>query len=340
MRVLALIAASLVLSGCGVRVVLDEPYPKRLSEWRLFTGELAGLKPAKGVLPYDINTPLFSDYASKERVVWMPAGKSATYNESEAFDFPQGAVLAKTFTYSGRHIETRILVNTRHGWVGLPYVWNQDQTEATLEVAPDPVTIHWTHPSGQPMVINYIIPNQNQCKGCHERSKSMTPIGPKARHLNKDYPYPEGSENQLVRWTRAGYLAGAPSPAVAPRNAVWDNPATGTLDARARAYMDANCGHCHNPQGPADTTGLYLIANQADPLRLGFCKVPVAAGHGAGDLRFDLVHGDPAASILIRRLNSVEPKVMMPELGRSTIHREGLALLTEWVAAARGDCSN
>jgi uncharacterized repeat protein (TIGR03806 family) len=188
------------------------------------------------------------------------------------------------------------------------------------------------------MSIRYNIPNTNQCKACHDRSKTTVPIGPTARQLNRTFRYATGPENQLSYWTRIGYLTGTPPPVQAPRNAVWDDPSTGTLDERARAYLDANCSHCHNPRGPADNTGLYLTAGQQDPLRLGFCKVPVAAGHGAGDLRFDLVHGKPDESILVRRLDSVEPKVMMPEIGRSTIHREGVALVREWVASLRGDC--
>jgi uncharacterized repeat protein (TIGR03806 family) len=334
---------ALFLSSCGyfgreVRLVLDEPFPKKLSQWRLFTGELARLRPNQGVLPYDINTPLFSDYATKARVVWMPNGTSARYRETQTFEFPRGAVIAKTFSYPGRLVETRILVNTRNGWVGLPYVWNDRQTEAMLEIAPDPVDIEWTQPSGEKLKIHYMIPNTNQCKSCHEQAKVMTPIGPKARHLNKDYSYSTGAENQLVHWAKIGLLTGAPTPGQAPRNAAWDLPDSGTVEQRARAYLDANCGHCHNPEGPANNSGLYLTATQSDPLRLGFCKVPVAAGHGAGDLRFDMVHGKPDESILVRRLNSVEPKVMMPELGRTTIHREGVELIREWVASVQGDC--
>jgi len=285
-------------------------------------------------MPYDLNTPLFSDYATKRRVVWLPKGTAARYDAREAFEFPVGAVIAKTFSYGDRIIETRILVNTREGWKGLPYVWNDAQTDATLEIAPDPVTVEY---GGEK--IRYMIPNQNQCKGCHERGKRVVPIGPKARNLNRDYPYSSGAENQLTRWTKAGYLTGAPtSVAEAPRIAVWDDTASGTLEQRARAYLDVNCAHCHNPEGPADTSGLFLGADQPDPLHLGFCKVPVAAGHGAGDLRFDLVHGNPDESILVRRMDSVEPKVAMPELGRSTIHREGVALIREWVSSVRGNC--
>lgn len=294
--------AACLLSSCGyfskdVRPVLDEPFPKKLSEWRLFVGDLKQLRPNAGVVPYDLNTPLFSDYADKSRYVWMPKGAAARYRPTEAFEFPPGAVLAKTFSYSGRIVETRLLVNTRKGWVGVPYVWNDRQTDATLEIAPDPVTVHWKN-----LTIQYIIPNTNQCKSCHDRSKTVVPIGPKARHLNKTYAYSTGPENQLEHWTKIGYLTGAPYPASAPRNAAWDNPSSGTLEQRARAYLDANCSHCHNPQGPADNTGLYLTADQPDPLRIGFCKVPVAAGHGSGDLRFDMVHGKPDESILIHRM--------------------------------------
>lgn len=339
----ALAAAACMLCSCGqfgrgVRMVVGEPFPKRLSEWRLFQGELSKLVPNDGVLPYDINTPLFSDYAAKSRVVWMPKGSSAQYDATDAFRLPEGAVIAKTFSYPGRLIETRILVNTRSGWVGLPYVWNSQQNEANLEIAPDPIDMEWTQPSGERMKVHYIIPNTNQCKECHERAKTMAPIGLKARHLNKDFAYSDGVENQLVRWTKAGYLTGAPSPEGVPRNAVWNDPQTGTVEQRARAYLDANCAHCHDRQAAADNSGLFLTAMERDPLRLGFCKVPVAAGHGAGDLRFDMVHGSPDESIMLRRMNSVEPKVMMPELGRASIHREGVELIRQWIASIQGDC--
>jgi len=224
----AFAALVVLLSGAcgskGVRAHLDEPFPKKLSQWRLFEGNLADLKPSTGVVPYDINTPLFSDYATKYRFVWMPPGTSATYSDTEAFEFPTGTIFSKTFAYAGagsgakqRIIETRLLVHGRSGWVGLPYVWNAEQTDATLEIAPDPVTVEWTHPSGVRYTIDYVIPNTSQCKDCHNRSKAVVPIGPKARNLNKDFNYAEGRANQLAYWTRIGYLKGAPSPERAPR---------------------------------------------------------------------------------------------------------------------------
>ena len=142
----------------------------------------------------------------------------------------------------------------------------------------------WIHTDGRARTNNYIIPNANQCKGCHKSGETMTPIGPKARHLNRDFAYREGTENQLAHWSRLGALAGAPTPSEAPRLAVWDDPKSGTLDARARAWLEINCAHCHNPDGPARNSGLDLLASQRNPTAFGINKPPVAAGLGSGGL--------------------------------------------------------
>ncbi len=350
---LSFILVSLACGACNrdVRPYIDEPFPQKLSQWHLFVGKLSNLQPGRRVVPYDLNTPLFSDYASKHRFVWMPPGTSAVYNDAESFEFPGGTIFSKTFAYpaSGepekpgergreRLIETRLLVHARSGWVGLPYVWNAEQTEATLQVAADPTVVDWTHPSGAHYTINYTIPNTNQCKECHNKSKVMAPLGPKARNLNKDYAYAEGPANQLAYWTKIGYLKGAPLPGRAPKAAAWDDPASGSLEARARAYLDVNCGTCHNPKGSANNTGLYLDVAETDPLRLGVCKVPVSAGQGTGDLRFGIVPGNPDTSILVHRMASTAPKVMMPEIGRTVVHEEGVALIAQWVASLEGGC--
>ena len=108
---------------------------------------------------------------------------------------------------------------------------------------------------------------------------------------------------------------------------------------RARAYLDINCGHCHNATGAADTTSLSLDAQTAADRHLGVCKPPVAAGRGTGDHLFDIVPGHPDDSILPFRMAASEPGVMMPEQGRNTTHREGLDLIRAWIAAMPGECS-
>jgi uncharacterized repeat protein (TIGR03806 family) len=330
-----------LMTGCRskpapVNSFIDEPFPAKLSDWQLFLR--TGIsEPNQGVLPYDLNTPLFSDYASKYRFVWMPPGSPAHYREDGVFDFPVGTILIKSFAFpsdsgSGKErlVETRLLVHARNGWVGLPYVWNESQSEARLELAPDPVPIRYTDSSGQKHEFTYFIPNANECKQCHENSRVMLPIGPKARNLNKDYRYRDGVSNQLVRWTKAGYLEGAPSPEAAPRAARWDAPESGTLAERARAYLDNNCAHCHQPGATAGYTGFDLRLTTSSPLDLGVCRSPNSAGR-VGNLVYDLVPGKPEESILVARMESTRPKEMMPQIGRSVVHREGLALVREWI---------
>ncbi len=327
-----------LLSGCyskpaPVKSFLEEPFPEKLSDWNLFVG--TGLQPNQGVLPYDLNTPLFSDYAGKYRFVWMPPGTHARYRDDTVFDFPVGTILAKSFAFPGENgkeklIETRLLVHGKTGWVGLPYVWNERQTEARLDLAADPVPVSYADRSGQKHTFTYFIPNANECKQCHENARVMLPIGPKARNLNKDYVYPDGTDNQLARWTQVGYLQGMPSPQAVPKAARWDISQSGTLDERARAYLDSNCAHCHQPGAGAGYTGFDLRLTATSLESLGLCKSPNSAGR-VGSLVYDLVPGNPEESILVARMESTRPKEMMPQIGRSVVHEEGLALIREWV---------
>lgn len=338
---------AMLVGGCNrqarVRSFIDEPFPKNLSAWNFFVGHGKDIHPNKGVLPYDLNTPLFSDYASKYRFVWMPPGTSAQYRDNGVFDFPLGTVLIKSFAFpSGdgkagdeRLIETRLLVHAKNGWIGLPYIWNKNQTEAHLEVVPDPVPIRYGDAAGKEHDFTYYIPNVNECKQCHENSRVMLPIGPKARNLNKDFAYADGSANQLERWTQMGYLRGAPSPEMAPKAARWDVAASGSLEQRARAYLDSNCAHCHQAGGTAGYTGFDLRLN-ADAGSLGVCKSPNSAGR-VGTLLYDLVPGKPDESILVARMESTRAKEMMPQIGRSVVHQEGLDLIREWVRSMPSD---
>ena len=342
----------LCLIGCGqrpVRSFTDEPFPKKLSEWHLFVSAQPQLKPNLGVVPYDLNTPLFSDYASKYRFVWMPAGAAARYREDGPFEFPVGTVLAKTFAFPAeaasssnsspkeRLIETRLLVKGEDGWAALPYIWDSEQRDATLQLVPDPVAIRFTDVAGKRHDFTYVIPNANECRECHDNQKILQPIGPKARNLNKNYSYESGAENQLAHLARVGYLQGLPANAASwPHAAKWDDTAVPVAD-RTRAYLDNNCAHCHQPGGQAGYTGVDFRLSQTDLSHQGLCKSPNSAGF-VGALRYDLIPGDPDHSILIYRLESTAPKVSMPALGRDVVHHEGVQLLREWIAGLAGGC--
>jgi uncharacterized repeat protein (TIGR03806 family) len=337
---------TVALAGCGSESpeavqATAQTHPERLSQYGLFVGTGATQEPVEGVIPYDLNSALFSDYALKYRFLKLPPGMHATYSDRDVFEFPVGTVIAKTFAYprdardpsqGSRMIETRILERKLEGWIGLPYIWNAEQTEATLELAGGMQDVQWIHGDGKPRTNNYIIPNANQCKGCHKAGETVTPIGPKARHLNREIAYASGVENQLDHWSRLGALSGAPPAAQAPKLAVWDDPKSGTLEARARAWLEINCAHCHNPDGPARSSGLNLLASQQNPTAFGIYKPPVAAGRGSGGREFDIVPGQPDKSILVFRIDSTDAGIMMPELGKRLVHKEGLALVREWIA--------
>jgi len=373
-------AVALALVGCHRTAppvhFFAEGRPAKLSDWQVVYADGRNLALNEGVIPYDLNTPLFSDYAHKLRTIWMPRGTSAKFNSGGSFDFPVGTIISKTFYYPlpagaapdskavartydqsaefsdespGERglklakvhlIETRILVHREAGWEALPYVWNAAQTEAVLARTGDAKPLELVSDDGGKEAFIYVVPNENQCAGCHVvdlNTKQIAPIGTKARHLNREYRYTSGSENQLLHWAKLGYLTGLADPTGAAKNADWRDVAQ-PLDARARAYLDINCGHCHNAKGPANTTALDLTIFGATDRFLGVCKPPVAAGRGTGDHFFDIVPGNPQDSILPYRMRSSEPGVMMPEQGRTTTHVEGVALIEQWILALRGTC--
>lgn len=317
---------------------------ENLSEYSFFVGNIAEQLPAAGILPYSLNTPLFSDYAEKLRFIKLPDNQHfVEYNDQEVFAFPIGTTIIKTFYYPkdfrnpelGRQLlETRLLVHETDGWKALEYVWNDAQTDAVLEVAGDFKEVAYTDAAGKLQQHNYLIPNLNQCKGCHNINEKMVPIGPSARQLNGSYQQWGGTkhaENQLIAWAKTGHLRQLPDLAQVPQLPIWDKPETGSLNDRARAYLDINCAHCHRPNGPASTSGLNLNIRNQDLTTLGFHKAPVAAGRGTGNRRSDIVPSKPDDSILLYRMESTDPGVMMPEVGRKIAHREGIALIRSWI---------
>ncbi len=343
----ALLAAALALlpgaTGAprvdAARLLEAAPAPK-LADYGLFA-DAAGRVPAPGVVRYTLNTPLFSDYAEKFRYAWLPPGTAARATGAGMPDFPIGTVLVKSFGYPAdfrapdqtlRIIETRLLVRREAGWVPLSYVWNAAQTEAVLKRAGAHIPVSFIDAQGRPRSLDYAVPNTNQCKQCHQQGTTATPIGPTVENLNGGL---DGhGENQLAAWARAGRLTGLPeAPA---RLARWDNAAE-PLAARARAYMDVNCGHCHSRAGFASNSGLYLQHDEPGLAAQGINKRPVAAGRGSGGHSVAIAPGAPERSILVHRMESNEPGVMMPQFGRSVAHEEGVALVRAYVAQLKAD---
>ncbi len=321
-------------------LILGTTLPAKLSDFRFFASSPAratifgsGAETNDRVTFYTVNSQLFSDYTEKRRFFYLPPGTRLGARDDGVLDFPVGSALIKNFgiiTRPGAHvpglrlIETRLLLRRASGWVALPYIWNDDGSDAMLVRAGRRMEIAANLREGRPTSQSYVVPNVNQCKGCHESGGVLIPIGPKARNLN-DF-------RQLERWVATGLLDHVPGRgAFMPGLIDQSTP----LEARARAYLDVNCGHCHNRAGAANTSGLWLDWNQPVGVNTGIRKRPVAAGRGSGDLDFVIDPGHPERSILLYRMESLDPGIAMPELGRQSVHREGVALITQWIKSLK-----
>lgn len=315
--------------------VLNNEAASKLSDYGFFTN-LSKQIPTDGVLPYDLNSALFSDYADKLRFVYIPAGGFAEYHPDEVFDFPTGSVLIKTFAYLNdfseseldpQLLETRLLIRHDDGWKNVSYIWNKEQTDAHKSIAGKTISTQFVNDYGNIQNIRYRVPNINQCKECHQSSETITPIGPKARNLNKDISYKDGSMNQLLKWHQEGWI----QENISTNSMVdWSDINT-DLETRARSYLDINCGHCHIEGGSADTTGLYLDFTENRKIHLGYFKKPIAAGRASNNLKYSIVPGKPDESILLYRMESLDPGIMMPESGRALQHNEAIDLLRKWI---------
>jgi uncharacterized repeat protein (TIGR03806 family) len=314
-----LVAAPAVAAVDHAALMSDSP-PGTLSATGLFA-DPARHRFAAAVQTYAIAAPLWSDGAEKHRAIALPPGTRATVAGDGLLALPVGTVLVKTFGYPDTGaLETRLLVRRDTGWVALPYVWNAARTDAELRRAGATLAVaaHGARPA-----LDWQVPNVNQCKSCHSVSGVLQPIGVKARNL--------AATGDLARLRRAGLLAGAAPRSIVPLVADTRAP----LDARARGWLDANCGHCHNAAGSASNSGLFLDWEQKDKVALGIGKRPVAAGRGSGGRAVAIAPGHPEASILLFRMESGEPGVMMPELGRTLPDPQGIALIRQWIADMR-----
>ena len=334
---LALLPLLIALLFGGSPIKYAKP---KLSDYGFFEGHMANQNPVPGVMPYDVSAELFSDYALKSRFIALPKNQQLVYQKDGTFNFPQESVLIKTFYYPEkfrnsnqgfRLIETRLLINTQEGWTGFPYVWNSEQTEAYLEIAGKRLNVSFIDPAGQLTNFEYSVPNFNQCKGCHVNQSRMIPIGPKVRLLNHDFDYDDGKMNQLEKWNTLGMTSGLPRVSSLPHTPDYNDLESGSIEERARALIDINCAHCHRLGAPGETSGLFLNIEETDPTRLGIHKTPVAAGRGSGDLDYTIVPGQPDKSIMVYRMASTDPGIMMPELGRKLEHKEGVELVKKWI---------
>ncbi len=329
--------------------------PALLSDYRFFRWENGRIEHNEELIAYELNTSLFSDHALKDRAVYVPAGAKINYQPTEAFEFPDGSAIIKSFLFPAdfrapeenvRLIETRVLIKYPSGWRAFPYLWREDGSDADYRPGGHVQAISFLDETGTERTSQYLVPQRNQCQDCHQMKneageRTMTIIGPKARYLHREHEYGGSSKNQLDYLNERGVIGGLPADlsTIIPAFDLRTLRATSTtamsdgeLTKAARDYLDINCAHCHNPNAVQGVTSqLFLNFDNTDLFRFGICKEPGSAGSGAGGLRFDIVPGAPEESIMVYRIETEMLGDMMPLIGRSLRDRMGTPLVRGFI---------
>jgi uncharacterized repeat protein (TIGR03806 family) len=296
-------------------------FPTTLSATGCFDAAHPG-QVAPGVLPYDVNSPLWSDGAVKERFMALPDGARIHVEADGDFTFPVGTVLIKSFSLGGKRVETRLLVRHTDGaWGGYTYEWNAAQTDAALLDADKTVQL----PGGQ----SWTFPSRAQCVQCHTAAAGGS-LGPEIAQLNRDLAYPGGlTANQLATLDHIGLFDGALDllPSELPQLSRPSDPSR-PLEPRAKAYLHANCSFCHRPlgtgRGPADFRAATPLSN------MGVCDAaPTVGDLGVANARL-LAPGASARSIISVRMHALDDR-RMPPVGRALVDSDGTAVVDGWI---------
>lgn len=337
--------------------LLQEKNCNYLTDYRLITTVEENEVVTNQGLPYQLATELFTDYAVKTRFLFVPSDQEIEFDEKDVFSLPIGSVLLKNFAVPEyavstvndlerdqraplNLIETRLLIHRPHGWVALPYIWNEGKTEAYLTLTGKKIS-QSIEINGVGHVFDYEVPTVGDCKTCHlvrdAIASVVSPIGIKARHLNRRIVINQDQEvNQLHYWQNLSLLGGIPNNqeeiSVVP---VWGDEQA-SLQDRAKGYLDINCSHCHNPKGAGRESGMFLeYWRQPEYFDHGICKRPGGFNGGEKGLVFDVVPGNAEQSLIPYRMSLLasegNEKGQMPPLARHLNHEEGIALVRAWI---------
>ena len=325
--------------------------PQTLSATNAFA-DLESLTVSDGFIPYDMIDPFWSDGAYKKRWMSIPndgthdtAQEQIQFSENGVWEFPIGTVIIKHFDYPvddrdpdiTKKIETRFSIkNTNGNWSFLTYNWNDDETEAFLQETglDEPMTI--TTVGGGTRPIEWHFPSTTECLSCHNEVSQGT-LGPRTRYLNSDYDYsthtPSGTVgNQLVTLSALGILdediTDTDTPGYLTHTSI--NDINGSLDDKARSYLDVNCAYCHQPgDGGRADFDLRLSQSLIETGLLTARMNNVLPGL-PGDQRI-LYPGNADKSQLFHRTNDVTPGVMMPPVAKGQVDNAGVLLLQQWI---------
>ena len=310
--------------------------PTVLSKTGVFT-DMRTMAPQSYLVPYDVNTPLWSDGAQKQRYMALPDDAKIHFAEQGEWQFPAGTVFVKTFQLPVddtdpsilRRLETRLLVRDTNGYVyGATYKWRADNSDADLVTAGMTEDIPIKTADGS-RIQHWFYPGRQDCLTCHTTAAGGV-LGVKARQLNGNYTYPNGvTDNQLREWNHQGLfdvtLTKQQIAHVEKLVPVTDTHAS--VEWRVRSYFDANCSQCHRPGGAE----AFFDARFDTPLvKAGIINGPVANPLEIPGARI-VVPDDLNRSILLHRISQLG-ELQMPPLARNVDDTNAIALVSKWIS--------
>jgi len=319
---------------------LPDPPPARLSETGCFAS-LDPLEPGDDLIPYQVVSPLWTDGAHKERFVVLPPGETIDFTPSGAWDLPLGAVLVKVFAMdfvegdptSRRVLETRFMVRREGGWSFYSYRWNDEGTEAELLGDGGMIAeLEIEAADGGTLAVSYTYPSREGCRTCHSEGVGVV-LGPRTVQTNLMLRYGDRALSQLEALQEIGAID--PSIAMDPDSLPsMPDPADESqpLLIRAKAYLHANCSHCHQPGGWTSPEADQDLRYEVPFAEQNVCAVPVAYDLVTG-ADYRIYPGDPERSSIWRRqlVEGVAEPAQMPPVGRSTVDPLGRELLREFI---------
>lgn len=328
--------------------------PAFLSETGAFV-DLARLEAAPGILPYSVQSPLWSDGAQKRRWMALPGGSHVGYAEQGPWQFPEGTVFIKHFGMllderapdEVVRLETRFLVAAQGGgFFGLVYKWDDDQRDARLLLDGAEEVLDIVAADGSMRQQRYTYPSQRACGACHS-ARSGYVMGARTAQLDGEYrpsagelsplaesagddppPAHQHAPRQLAAWAELDVFDAPVAEALsAHEHLVPLADEAAPLEARVRSYWDSNCSSCHNEAAPFPSWD----ARFSTPLDAqGVLLATPRSGLAADDVRL-IVPGDAERSLIYLRSKSEQPDMRMPPLLRNRVDERYVELLREWI---------
>ncbi|MCC6123695.1 MAG: PQQ-dependent sugar dehydrogenase [Pirellulales bacterium] len=326
----------------------EEPYfPRRLSETGFFASTKT-MTPVAGLIPYDVNVPLWSDGAAKERYIALPAGKKIGFSPAGQWEFPVGAVLVKTFFLDAangdpatrRRLETRFMVHNEREWVGYTYLWNDEQTDAALMDAAATIDYRVKTPQGE-MTQSWYYPSRADCMNCHTPAAGFV-LGPNTRQMNREHDFGKAKDNQIRTLDHLGVFGESLAASADKMEAYpdWNEAIRRQKNAKsaketttlARAYLDVNCAICHCPGGISDNSlDMRLHTPLVETKLLG---TPPAKGDYGPEGSKIIVPGDPDRSILLLRMKARD-QGRMPNVATSKVDDDAVEIIRQWIESLK-----